>query len=128
MATQIVNCPHCFTPNDTRNATCSNCGSTLNTYGGPMQQVLPANTSGKEKKLLAGLLGIFLGGLGVHKFVLGYTTEGIIMAAVYVVGLFLCGLPALAISIVGIVEGIIYLTKSDEEFVQTYIVNKKAWF
>ena len=31
-------------------------------------------------------------------------------------------------TIIGIIEGIIYLTKSDEEFVQTYIVNKKPWF
>jgi hypothetical protein len=30
--------------------------------------------------------------------------------------------------ILGIIEGIIYLTKSDEEFYQTYQVGKKAWF
>jgi hypothetical protein len=31
-------------------------------------------------------------------------------------------------SVIGIVEGIIYLTKSDEEFVRTYIQAKKGWF
>ena len=57
------------------------------------------------------------------------------MAGAYVLGIIItmvtCGIgfPILLIpSIIGIVEGIMYLTKSDEEFVQTYIVNKKPWF
>jgi len=76
---------------------------------------------GADKKLLAGLLGIFLGGLGVHKFVLGYNTEGIIQIVVTVVT---CG----AASIIGLIEGIIYLTKSDQEFVDTCVNNKRGWF
>ena len=83
---------------------------------------------GSEKKVLTGVLGIVLGGLGVHKFILGYTTEGVIMLVDYIVGLFLCGIPSLAVAIIGIIEGIMYLTKSDEEFSETYIQNKKAWF
>ncbi len=42
-----------------------------------------------------------------------------------------CGIGAFLVfipSIIGLVEGIMYLTKSDEEFVQTYIINKKPWF
>ena len=79
-----------------------------------------SNIPGADKKVTAGICGILLGGFGIHKFVLGYTTEGIIM----VVALFLtCGFS----SILGLVEGIIYLTKSDEEFVETYINNKKGW-
>ena len=73
-----------------------------------------------NKKLVAGLLAIVLGGLGIHKFILGYTKEGIIQFFLS----FLCGLGAL----IGLVEGIIYLTKSDEEFYVTYQVGKKAWF
>ncbi len=76
---------------------------------------------GAEKKLVAGLLGIFLGGLGAHKFYLGYTQTGIIQLVVSVVT---CG----AGSFIGLVEGIIYLTKSDEEFVATYVTGKKQWF
>jgi hypothetical protein len=30
--------------------------------------------------------------------------------------------------IIGLIEGILYLTKSDEEFVSTYITNKRGWF
>jgi TM2 domain-containing membrane protein YozV len=76
---------------------------------------------GADKKIIAGICGILLGGFGVHKFILGYTTEGIIQI---VITLVTCGIG----SIVGLVEGIIYLTKSDEEFVRTYIQNKKGWF
>ncbi len=74
-----------------------------------------------NKKMAAGLLGIFLGPWGVHKFYLGYTTEGIIQI---LITLFSCG----TLGILGVIEGIIYLTKSDEEFYQTYQVNKKGWF
>jgi TM2 domain-containing membrane protein YozV len=74
---------------------------------------------GAEKKIVAGIFGILLGGLGIHKFYLGYTKDGVIQL---ILGLFCIG------SIIGLVEGIIYLTKSDEDFVKTYIQGKKAWF
>lgn len=80
---------------------------------------------GAEKKILAGVLGIILGGFGVHKFVLGYTLEGIIMLVITVAT---CGWGGLVIGVIGLIEGIIYLTKTDEEFVNTYITNKKTWF
>ena len=88
----------------------------------PMQQYPGADTKvpGADKKLAAGLCGILVGGFGVHKFILGYTSEGIIQL---LLGL-LCGIGG----IIGIIEGIIYLTKSDEEFVQTYIYGRKGWF
>jgi len=72
--------------------------------------------------------GILLGGLGVHKFILGYNTEGIIMLVTYLAGFLLCGIPSLVVTVIGIIEGIIYLMKTDEEFVSTYIINKKPWF
>ena len=80
---------------------------------------------GANKKLAAGLCGILLGSLGVHKFILGYNTEGIIMLLITLVT---CGFGAIITYIIGIVEGITYLTKSDEEFVRTYVQNKKGWF
>ncbi|MBB1193268.1 hypothetical protein DNC80_06235 [Flavobacterium sp. SOK18b] len=75
-----------------------------------------------NKKLPAGLLAILLGPLAIHKFFLGYTTEGIIWL---LISLFTCGTVT---TLLGLIEGIIYLTKSDEEFYQTYQVGKKAWF
>lgn len=84
---------------------------------------------GADKKIAAGICGILLGALGIHKFVLGYTTEGVIMLLVTIVGgILTCGLASAVVSVVGLVEGIIYLTKSDEEFVRSYIQNKKGWF
>jgi len=90
---------------------------------------------GADKKIAAGICGIVLGGLGIHKFVLGYQQEGIILLSVYLVSIIIavvtCGIgtPLVLIpSVIGIIEGIIYLTKSDEEFVHTYILNKKPWF
>ena len=88
----------------------------------------PAAPAGSEKKMVAGILAILLGWLGVHKFYLGYQKEGIIMLVIGVVGFFLCGIPTSIVSIIGIVEGIMYLTKPDEEFVKTYITGKKPWF
>ena len=79
--------------------------------------------------MVAGLLGIFLGSLGIHKFYLGYTTEAIIMLAVTIVGGFISlGLVSGVMGIIGLIEGIIYLTKSDEEFQQMYVYNHKGWF
>ena len=67
-----------------------------------------------------GIIAILIGGFGVHKFMLGNTTEGIIMIV-----LTCCTGTG---SIIGLIEGIIYLTKTDEEFYQTYVVDKKKWF
>ncbi len=75
----------------------------------------------ENKKVIAGVLAIVLGGFGVHKFILGYTKEGIIQIVITMVT---CGMG----SILGLIEGIIYLTKSDEDFYQTYQVGRKPWF
>ncbi|WP_323789135.1 NINE protein [Psychroserpens sp.] len=87
------------------------------------------SASGDNKKVLAGVLGILLGWAGVHKFVLGYSKEGAIMLVSSIILYFVtCGIGTLVVSIIGLVEGIIYLTKSDEEFYNTYQVGKKPWF
>jgi TM2 domain-containing membrane protein YozV len=89
--------------------------------GGGSGAMTDWKAQGADKKIVAGILAIVLGWAGVHKFILGYTTEGIIQL---VIGLLTCGLS----NIIGIVEGIIYLTKSDEDFVRTYIQGRKGWF
>ncbi|MFB9055179.1 TM2 domain-containing protein [Mariniflexile ostreae] len=80
-----------------------------------------SNVSGENKKVLAGVLGILFGSLGIHKFVLGYNKEGIILLIASIVT---CGLAG----IIGFIEGVIYLTKSDADFYNTYQVGKKPWF
>ncbi len=80
---------------------------------------------GANKKIAAGICGILVGTFGVHKFILGYTTEGLIML---LVSLLSCGMLAIVMQVIGIVEGIMYLTKSDEDFVRTYVEGRKGWF
>ncbi|MBN3894687.1 MAG: TM2 domain-containing protein [Nostoc sp. NOS(2021)] len=78
-----------------------------------------------SKKIAAGICAILLGALGIHKFILGYTTEGVIMLLVTILTF---GFGGAIMGIVGLVEGIIYLTKTDEEFLNAYIIEKKGWF
>ena len=85
----------------------------------------PLQTASADKKLPAGLCGIFLGAFGVHKFILGYTQTGLIMLAVT---LLTFGIGAAIMSVVGLIEGIIYLTKTDQQFVDEYVVGQKQWF
>jgi TM2 domain-containing membrane protein YozV len=83
---------------------------------------LPARAS---NKIAAGVCGILLGSLGIHKFILGYTGTGIIML---LVTLLTCGMGGLVMHVIGLIEGIIYLAKSDEEFVRLYVDGRKEWF
>lgn len=151
----MISCPSCGTPNDESTRFCVNCGTSLpssssqgsagnlnqtqfeepgQSAGGyvpyvppsysPATTGTPGGASFQEKaskKLPAGICGILVGGFGVHKFILGYTTEGIIQIAITFIT---CGLGG----IIGLIEGIIYLTKSDEDFVRTYVDNKRGWF
>jgi TM2 domain-containing membrane protein YozV len=90
-----------------------------------MEPDMPSPQDISSKKLAAGICAILLGSLGIHKFILGMTTPGVIMLLITVLT---CGIGAAATSIIGIIEGVIYLTKSDEEFYRDYMVNKKEWF
>ena len=78
-----------------------------------------------NNKIAAGICAILLGSLGVHKFILGYTRAGLIMLLVSVLT---CGAGAVVMYVIGLVEGIIYLTKSDEDFVRTYVDQQREWF
>ena len=74
-----------------------------------------------KNKIVTGLLGIFLGAFGAHKFKLGYRKEG---CQQLLLSLASCGL----FSVIGIVEGVAYLAMSNEQFVATYVNAKRAWF
>ncbi len=91
----------------------------------PPVMPLPAATSRASSKIPAGVCGILLGSLGIHKFILGYTGAGLIMLLVTVLS---CGLLSPVTHIIGLIEGIIYLCKPDDEFVRTYVEARKEWF
>ncbi|AUC60585.1 hypothetical protein AA637_05175 [Cyanobacterium sp. HL-69] len=79
----------------------------------------------QSKKMAAGICGILLGSFGIHKFILGYNQEGIILLLVSVLT---CGFGAAITGIIGIVEGVIYLMKTDKEFYNMYLNGKQPWF
>jgi len=146
-----VFCTRCGAQNDDYTVNCSQCQAPLPAISGQQQTAYQAQTdyqqpyqpiqppaplygqpqvsdwqaAGADKKIVAGILGIVLGGLGIHKFILGYQKEGLIMLLVSVLS---CFTLAGVMHVIGIVEGIMYLTKSDEDFVRTYIQGRKGWF
>lgn len=75
----------------------------------------------ESKRVVVGVLAILFGSLGIHKFILGYTKEGLIQLGLSLIS---CGI----LSIIGVIGGIIYLTKSDDEFVEIYQNSHKGWF
>ena len=91
----------------------------------PAQPVASDKLPGAGKKIAAGICAILLGPFGVHKFILGYTGTGLTMLLISVLT---CGIGAIPMKIIGLIEGIVYLVKTDEEFVRTYILIKKTWF
>jgi len=93
----------------------------------PVAGVRPSSDlSGKAStKVAAGVCGILLGALGIHKFILGYTGAGLIMLLVSILS---CGMLAAVMGIIGLIEGILYLTKNDEEFVRVYVDARREWF
>lgn len=100
-------CPKCGTELKDGENFCSNCGNASETTNNSEQvntTVTAVKPEGKSK-MAAGLLGIFLGGWGIHNFYLGYTGKGI--AQIFVT-LFTCGFGA----IWGLIEGILILTGS----------------
>ena len=76
-------------------------------------------------KIAAGIFGILLGSLCIHKFILGYTGAGLVMLLITVLS---CFVLSPLMHLIGLIEGIIYLCKPDEEFVRVYVDGHKEWF
>ena len=93
-------CPACGWRHGPNDENCPNCGCGLKTQPAP---------TGKSK-LAAGLLGIFLGALGIHKFYLGYTGKA---WAQLLITLLSFGTLSFISGIWGLVEGILYLVGDD---------------
>src|SRR5690606_17034768 len=116
--------------NDDLNKMADDAKESANEFANSVKEV---TSSGDNKKILAGILDILLGSLGDHKFILGYNKEEIILLSItgigilttcLLIGVFILWIPG----IIGLIEGIIYLTKSDEEFYRIYQLGKKPWF
>ncbi len=92
-----------------------------------------ASVTSTKSPIAAGLLAIFLGGLGIHKFYLGYVGPGVALLVAstvsFLLSFVLIGIFFLfVIGIFVLIEGIIYITKSEAEFQRIYVDQKRAWF
>lgn len=79
-------------------------------------------TPKESKKSAAGVMAIVLGSLGIHKFMLGYNTQGFMLLILSALTL------GIVSGIIGIIEGVIYLNHSDLEFYHRYQLGKRPWF
>lgn len=97
-------CTNCGSQLEDNSEFCPNCGTNQNGGGNPQQNMNNNinNNSQAKSKLVAGLLGLFLGGWGIHNFYLGYTNKGITQIFVTI---FTCGIGSLW----GFIEGIMIL-------------------
>lgn len=78
--------------------------------------------------MTAALLALFLGHWGIHKFYLGRNVEGVVMLLCGTVGIVFLFIPLIVVRTISFIEAILYFTKSDGDFEESYVTNKKAWF
>ncbi len=88
----------------------------------------PLNLSGDKNRIVAALLALFLGWLGIHKFYLGKTTAGVLMLLGSTVGWITFGIVPAIVAIIAFIEFIIYLLKTDGDFHRDYVAGNKSWF
>ena len=84
----------------------------------PASNDIFANGPSGKSRGIAGLLAIFLGSLGIHYFYLGKSTPGIVFLLVSILS---CGILATVVAIVALVQGIMMMTMSQQEFESKYI-------
>jgi TM2 domain-containing membrane protein YozV/RNA polymerase subunit RPABC4/transcription elongation factor Spt4 len=93
----------------------------------PAEGYDPDGSPGNSNRIAAGVFAVLLGWLGIHKFILGYTGAGITMLLVSILGACVYVGPVVMF-VIGLVEGILYLSKSDSEFHRVYVLNRRPWF
>jgi TM2 domain-containing membrane protein YozV len=114
---QAIACTQCGLPPRSGTKFCWSCAKET----APGAVVCPgcgvslAPPSTQTSRLAAGICAVVVGAFGVHKFILGYYLEGGIMLGVTLIT---CGWGGIVMGVIGLVEGIIYLTKNDAEFHQ----------
>ena len=95
---------------------------TANREGGIQVAQTDAPTPSSKSRIVAALLALFLGTLGIHQFYLGNTLSGVIRIVVT-----LTYVGAFVTAVLALVECVMYLVASDEKFNEDYVVQKKAF-
>ena len=104
-----IYCQKCGTKVPENVQYCPNCGAAVNCPGKP-----------KKDKIVAGILAILFGGLGIHYFYMGKTTAGIISLIIGLCSCYIWGL-------VMLIQGILILTMTDEAFMAKYVDTDKSF-
>ena len=105
-------CSNCGKELESNVKFCPSCGQSIDDNIKNMNQEYSTATTESKSKLAAGLLGIFLGSLGIHNFYLGYTSKAVAQLLLTLVGWILCGIGPAVASIWGLIEGILILAGS----------------
>ncbi len=100
-------CWNCGKPTADEAVVCVSCGVQLREFGNGS-----AYGDDRKSKIAAGLLGIFLGSLGIHDFYLGYNSKGAIHLVLFFLGFLTFGITSAVSAIWGLVDGILILTGS----------------
>ncbi len=114
---QAVVCVSCGLPPTSGKKYCQNCGAETDpnaeicTKCG-VRLALALSEQPEKSKMAAGLLGIFLGGLGIHRFYLGYIPIGVAQLVLALLGIVTCGITSVVAALWGLIEGILILTGS----------------
>ena len=105
-------CPNCGKENPEVATFCAGCGASLTAQAAPAPQAAPVAPAGEAKsKMVAGLLAIFLGSLGIHNFYLGNTGKAVAQLLITLLGSCIVIGPAIS-GIWALIEGIMILTGS----------------
>lgn len=128
-ASAPVVCAECGAQVTGNNKNCPNCGAPVVRSAQPaapqQNYSAPQVPSGKDKTV-AGILALFLGGLGIDLFYCGKTKAGLV---VLLIAVLLCwtGIANLALCVLALIRGIRMLTQTKEEFEQRYVYTDNEW-
>ncbi len=116
-------CPHCGAP-VVKDVFCPKCGTKVPENvafcpecGNP---IASRTVKDRKDKTVAGLLAIFLGGLGIQYFYLGKTTAGIITIVISLCSCYIW-------SVLMLVQGILMLTMSEDSFREKFVDTDKTF-
>jgi TM2 domain-containing membrane protein YozV len=110
-------CQNCGNQLPENAAFCINCGVAVSGATNGNNTAKPAADPNAKSKIVAGLLGIFLGYIGVHNFYLGYTKRGVAQVLLTVLS---CGVLSGVSAIWGLIEGILYITGHEKYKTDAY--------
>ena len=114
----LVQCKGCGNLISENAVSCPKCGHPMNNVASTPPNYMVNNSKSTKNKILAGILALFLGGIGIHYFYCGKPIPGLVF-------LLCCwtGIPA----IVALIQGIMMLTMTDEQFNSKYVNNPSSF-